>query len=1633
VEFRVLGPLEVADATTSSQLRGRRERAVLAALVLAAGEVVGTGRLIDALWGERPPRSAAKNVQNCVLRLRKVLGPDAIETRAPGYRLAAPADAVDARRFEDLVALGRAARVNGTPRRAVGTFREALGLWRGVPFGELEGWDPADAEAARLLELQRLGAEELMDAELACGHHVSCVTELERMVAAEPFRERRWAMLMLALYRCGRQADALRAYQRARTALASELGIEPGPELRALERAVVTQDDSLDVPSSSPEPDAAVVTPARLGGVVFILFTDVVASTEVLNRLGDEAADELRREHFGLLRDALADHGGQEVKNVGDGLMVVFASGVEAVSCAVEMQRAVEACNQDASEPLHIRIGLHVGEPMRDEDDFFGSPVVIAHRLCEAAASGQIIASELVRELLDSRRRFAFVDAGPLASRRLNGLVPAVEILGEIEDAEASTSPESEAPYKGLVAFEPEDRALFFGRDTVVATLVDRIASSRLVAVVGASGSGKSSLVRAGVVAALRGDALPGSSSAWSTVLMTPGPHPVAELAARVAIRAGAGARSLLDEMNDDARALDVATRQAASSLPQGARVAVVIDQFEELFTLCRDDEERKRFVDALVDAATVAGGVTTVVLAIRADFYGHCGTYPELARLVEAATVLLSPLQPDEVAATIDGPARVAGLRLEPGLPDVIVRDVVGEPGALPLLSHALLETWKRRRGQVLSHSGYREAGGVRGAVARTADSVYDGLDPPQQVLARNVFVRLTELGEGTEDTRRRVAVAELTADPEETVQLESLLRTLTEARLVTMGDAGVELAHEALIREWPRLGAWLDDDREGLRIHRHLTYAAQDWETLGRDAAELYRGPRLAAALEWADAAGDAALNPLEREYLTASRMRQLQEARDQAAQVRRLRRRLAGVALALVIALIAGTLALIQQRRADDEARTAREATLRADVGRLVAESKNLADQDRYLSTLLALEAHRLADNAATRGALLSALIAEPRLQAAMATSGSGLSAASYVPPGRLLAVRTGHIIDFFDTRTGRRAGASIEVEPGVPESFTVSPDGGLVAAGSRDGTVTLWDVNTRDRSGPALTLEHDSLDLAFSPDGKWLVTLEGELGDTSPMDTTESVHVWDVHTREPVDLALGGHTAPVSAAAFSPDGKWLVTGGNDGAVILHDAASGATLGPPLLATGSGIVNLAFSPDGTRLGVGTVDGDSLIFDVASREQLVSLAGEGTVSTVAFSPDGRRIATFTSSAQVFDAATFEPIGSQIDPHAGTQPHGSTGVFSPDSRMLAISGSAGIVGLWDPEGQALIAEPIPGSTPLGGEFSPDGSVIATHGVDGLTLFDAELLSPVGPPLPVPPGPPVYGYPPPVAFAFSPDSRILAVSGGAPTIQRYEVATLDPVGKPIQVDAPPISLAFSPNGDLLAAGSVRNRVTLIDTEQGTPGPPHRLSSIITLANVTFSPDGRRLVATSVGSGGAWVFDLTEEDPTPEPVPDTLGNVSVVAFSPDGVLAASGSPTGTVQFRDPRTFAPLGAPIRTGEGLIGQLAFSPDGSMLAAAHLNDGSPAESPIRLVDVATRQPVGDALIGLFGFSFSPDGNTMATSSASSTLLWSLDPAIWRERACKITGRSLTDAEMHEYLPNEADPLPTCPQFPTE
>ena len=387
----------------------------------------------------------------------------------------------------------------------------------------------------------------------------------------------------------------------------------------------------------------------------------------------------------------------------------------------------------------------------------------------------------------------------------------------------------------------------------------------------------------------------------------------------------------------------------------------------------------------------------------------------------------------PDErrrgARSAVEGPADLAHLRLEPGFVELIVHDVGEEPGALPLLSHALLETWRRRSHRTLTVAGYRAAGGVRGAIARTAEAVYRGFDEAEQASTRHLFLRLTELGDGTEDTRRRVDLRELAASPDGPAA-DRVLQRLADSRLVTIDEHTVQVAHEALIREWPRLRTWLDEDREGRRIHRHLAAAAaQDWQALGQEPTELYSGPRLATTTEWLERAGPREELNGARDRLPAAparhvRRRPTSRARSSCARERshrRLRNLLAATAVALVLALLAGTVAVVQRGRADHEAATARAASLDATADRLVAQSRTLQAENRYLGTLLALEADRIRDEPQTRGAIFGALLEEPRRVLTIPTPAS--DAVAPLSDGSAL-VLTGGRVERWDVRRGLR---------------------------------------------------------------------------------------------------------------------------------------------------------------------------------------------------------------------------------------------------------------------------------------------------------------------------------------------------------------------------------------------------------------------------------------------------------------------------------------------------------------------------------------------------------------------------------------------------------------------------------
>ncbi|HEU0304758.1 MAG TPA: PASTA domain-containing protein, partial [Gaiellaceae bacterium] len=476
-----------------------------------------------------------------------------------------------------------------------------------------------------------------------------------------------------------------------------------------------------------------------------------------------------------------------------------------------------------------------------------------------------------------------------------SGVVELQRALGRMEaDAVAA---EQTCPFKGLASFDVVDADTFYGREQLVAEVVARLPGATLLGVVGPSGSGKSSIVRAGLSAALAGGALPGSEE-WTQVVIRPGEHPLDELA-----RARRGAT--------------------------GTKLLLVVDQLEEVFTLCRDEAERMVFLDALTRPAPNE----TMVIAVRADFYGRFAALPELASQLAENHVVVGPMKAEDLRRAIELPARRTGLHVEPALVDALVADVVDEPGGLPLLSTALVELWQHRDGRTLRLETYRESGGVRGAVARIAEEAYEGFTAEQRETARRILLRLASV-DGEDAVRRRAPLAELELDTNDDAL--RVVTVLTESRLVTVSEEVLEVAHEALLREWPRLREWLEEDAEGRRLHGHVIRAAREWDQTGRDPAELYRGARLAGALDWATA-HDAELNELERSFLSESQAASEAEDRRIRRTNRRLRLLLAGAFVFLVAAVAGGSVAVFQsieaQRESDRAARVARVAQARA----------------------------------------------------------------------------------------------------------------------------------------------------------------------------------------------------------------------------------------------------------------------------------------------------------------------------------------------------------------------------------------------------------------------------------------------------------------------------------------------------------------------------------------------------------------------------------------------------------------------------------------------------------------------------------------------------------------------------
>ncbi|MCT9931718.1 AAA family ATPase [Planotetraspora sp. A-T 1434] len=1197
------------------------------------------------------------------------------------------------------------------------------------------------------------------------------------------------------------------------------------------------------------------------------------------------------------------------------------------------------------------------------------------------------------------------------------------------EDADV-TRWERGSPYRGLWPFEADHAPIFYGREQATARLVgklaERLSGPGTVVVTGASGAGKSSLLRAGLLPALARGLLPvPGSEQWPRLLITPTRAPLDELATHLAALGAADPVAVRRALADHPHDTHLLVRQAmiASGSPDRARLVMVVDQFEEVFT-SGETGQREAFISALTSAGTLPTGPdqqprALIVVAVRGDLADRCAGYPALAEALQDGQFVVGPMTGPELRRVIAGPAAAAGLELESGLADAILdelgsRDGYGA-GVLPLLSQAMLLTWENREGNRLTSRGYGLGGGIEHAVQTSADTVYDGLPPDRQVIARSVFHRMTLVSRDGQLARRRVSRTELYGQGDHADDVDAVLDAFTARRLIVLNDTTAEIAHDCLLQAWPRLRGWLSEDQAGHAVYGQLLDDARDWSDHGEDPSFLYQGARLTAVRQaragWdADPGRYPPMGETAEEFLAASK-----HAAERAEQAATRRRRWAriGVAGLTALSLIASLASLAAVR----SERTAEARHKDALSRQLAAQSISLTGTDVVVSGLLAAAAGHFAATDEARHAMLNALAMPIRGILDDATS------VTFSPDGATLAT-TGHdgTVRLWDRATRKQVGSPLAGHTGSVHSVAFSPDGGTLATVGDDRTVRLWDRAGHKEVGSPLTGHSGPVHVvAFSPDGRTLATA-GEDG----------ARTWDLATHKQIGGVFRGDEE-TDAVAFSPDGKTVATFGFGPGTGLWDLATHERISPsPASHTREDVTAVGFSPDGRTLATGGDDGSVLLWDVAAHKPIgPPLAGhKGGVRALALSRTALAAADHDGRVRLWNLATHEPLGI---PLTGQPSFVRSMAFSPDGATLATVGGDDTVRLWDAAGGKQAGTPL--TDQVGAAyavaFSPDRTTLATVGDDTVWLWDAATRKQRGALRGK------TGYV--TVLAFSRDGTTLATGGQDGVVRLWDVATREQAGTALTEHGGSVyDMSFTTDGKVLGTVDAGQDVRLWDIPTHKRiGRPLTGDSMRFADLVAFGPGGRTVAAAGrEADGTVRLWDAVTREQLGGPFRHT-GDVEVLAFSPDGTTLATGEVrdgalrseggppadggegglTGesTVRLWSLATRKQIGIPLGHA-GFLTELAFSPDGKSLAGGS-QDGS-----VRLWDLATYKQVGPPLTGsLTSSAFSPDGRTLATTGTNGARLWDVGPP--RDPVssiCAIAGRPLTRQEWDQYLPGE-------------
>ena len=1675
--IRVFGGIEVVHAGNPVNIGGARQRRLLALLVARSNTVVSLDWLAEHLWSDNDrPEDFVPPLRTYVSRLRSSLPEEPrswLDTAPGGYRFVVPEGAIDLQFVNSLRARATQARESADPLTALDLLDRALEWWQGEPFIELEDVDDVRPTIERLA-LDRLETmEERWEVSLALGRHTQITGELAGFTAEHGLRDRGVRQYALALHRCGRTAEALRAITAHRNRLADESGLDPSPMLVKLESDLLAGGDALLVEKQG-RPLRGYRLLEEIGQGAFSIVwraqqpsvgrdvaikqirSELASQPDFIRRFEAEAhlVAAIEHPHVVPLIDYWRDpgsaylvlrwlRGGTLERRLDDGPLSI----AEALRLARQIGSALSSAHQQGVvhrdvKPANIifdhegnaflsdfGIALEIAESDGPEaalspgSSAYASPEQLRREKLSAQAdvysfgvvlsecidpgeSNDVITAAIAQAIAtEPNDRFSCID------EFLEALDPAgVAMPGGAANEVEQAVVLAENPYKGLRAFGPGDDAQFFGRERLVSELVQRLSGesveSRCVVLVGPSGSGKSSVVRAGLIPAIRRGEARGSEE-WFVSTMVPGVDPYRSLEAALLRVAASPQALLLQQLRDGPRGILRGVRQALGS--DGAMAFLAIDQFEELFVGAAQDCAHD-FLEALTVAVREPDSPLRLAITIRADFYDRPLGHPSFASIIKACAVEVTPLAPDELERVIVEPAARVGVAFEPGLVSNIAAEMVGQPAALPLLQYTLSELFDRRDNATITSAAYDELGGIAGALAARAEAIYASADAERREAIRPLFGRMTDPISASADVRRRVPISELLQDDPTT---HAVVEDFGAARLFTFGrDRGtreptVEVAHEALLRCWPRLVNWLQEDRELLQSIATLSVAADQWDSAGRETTDLYRGWRLDNAAELYSSAPER-FRELDRAFHEASEAEARDDEASEARRVVRLRRLVGAMAVALVFAVVAGSFAFQQSSRASERATEAELATL-------ISSSAAQVGANPDLGLLLALEAHRRDPSVENE-------------QAILATLGSGALA------NRIAA---------FEPLNDPECGNTTLHRDGSTE-YGVA-DGRLVSRSTETGTV----VDHGPAPAPCVRWLGDAeLDqrVAVASDGQmvWIGPLDGPWQVERPLD-------------RPVVLASRSLTAANRLLLRTNDA-------GQAALVILDGSTGESVGE-IQGVGVGRESVATSQDGMIIAVSSgfdsfddglnrtviADGETgeELARIESEEVLVSLVIDADASElVAASRTSRWIRTFDLGTGMELAAVQSATPSiPVDGGLAIRADGSL-IKVTESQIEIVDRRLGPIGLTSPVHGAASAR-----------LRDDGAVVTVTSDGQVTVVDPLGSSIVSQ---------TWEIEPVSQVQFGEGRAVVVKAPAAPQVVdlttgvRSQAPLLDSIGAEV-----PAFAGWPYRDGLWTVGPTG----LNYWEDGVQVARAGLSELPTTGN-NFDGRGAVLLRTPVGFEEIEVVDFEEQRvvlsvPAPfsiNAVPTADGGLHVLyrdgrlqTVDADGAMVdefrVAPMDAASLEISPNRIVAvPIGVDPRSGRlampGLRGEalvvdpvqetteilpgvqdvnsVGFARGGTMLVISQ-DDGT-----VSLWDLERGRLAGSVSIGagqaLPGVPWYDEENDSAWVAGGTQLLEiPLDPAAWVERACALVSRDLTAGEWEQFVPGDESQQTSC------